>query len=130
MRPLRYEGKDCGDILVTDLVSGEQRRVLDLGGMSGACKGQDVLGRLVPVDQAPGLMFEERPLLIDAQTARVAASWDPGFTDGGMRLPGWVCALGDGVREGRLEDGVVALAGGTPLGSDVPYEFGNRTPAA
>jgi hypothetical protein len=120
LRPLRYEGNDCGDILATSLASGLQRRILDLGAMNDVEEGQHVLGRLVPIEQAPGLMFERRPMRIDEQTARDAAAIDASSGRAGSLLPGWLCAVADGVGDGRLIPGIVGRVGGTPLASDVP----------
>ena len=59
------------DVLtVRDLMTGRGRKVLHLGAMAGVGRGARVLGRLVPVETAPGLMFEHRPIEIDAYTAR------------------------------------------------------------
>lgn len=130
LRPLRYEGKDCGDILATDLASGLQRRILDLGAMNDVEAGQHLLGRLVPIEQAPGLMFERRPMRVDRETAHDAAAMEAANQHARAPLPGWLCAVARGVRDGRLLPGAVGLVGDTPLTSDVRYEYGKPSPAA
>ena len=72
-----------GDTLsVYDLQNKQERTVLHLGASSDVPECTIVLGRLVPITQEPGLMFESRPLVIDPETARgivglsaVSGSW-------------------------------------------------------
>ena len=60
-----------GDTLsVSDLQNKQERTVLHLGASSDVPECTIVLGRLVPITQEPGLMFESRPLVIDPETAR------------------------------------------------------------
>ena len=60
---------------VRDLTSGQALELLDLG--AAVEPGQHVLGRVVPISAAPGgVMFDWRPLPIDAEMAEAVAD-DP-----------------------------------------------------
>jgi hypothetical protein len=102
--------------LVSDLVTGRRLQLLDIGAMVGADVGQHMLGRAVPIEQAPGLMFETRPRCVDQQTALDAATRRRVDL-----LPGWLIAIGCGIDDGRLPYAVGRM-GGTPLSSDVPHD--------
>jgi hypothetical protein len=124
LRPFRHDGHDYGDIIATDLTSVGQTRTLDLGATAGVDVGQHLLGRVVPIEQAPGVMFEERPLYVDAQTALDVATGEHSSP-----LPGWLGAVERGTHAGRLPCAVGRRAA-TPLTSDVPYDRGPGSPAA
>ncbi|WP_370614416.1 hypothetical protein [Mumia sp. Pv 4-285] len=56
-------------LIVRDHASGREHRTLHVGAAVGNAPGDLVLGRLVPIETAPGLMFERRPMLLDRVTA-------------------------------------------------------------
>jgi hypothetical protein len=62
-----------GSITVTDLTSREAVEVLDLGLSELLDLGQHLLGRIVPISDGPGSMFEWRPLSVDQDTANAVA---------------------------------------------------------
>ncbi len=102
-----------GDTLsVYDLQNKQERTVLHLGASSDVPECTIVLGRLVPITQEPGLMFESRPLVIDPETARgivgLAKEYDAD----------WLSELWKAVVAGRLPDGFASV-GFTPLTSDL-----------
>jgi hypothetical protein len=98
---------------VRDLSLGAPLDVLNIGALTDRGSGTPVIGRVVPIDTAPGLMFESRPVSVDLQTAEdvAAASThaDPAF---------WITAIGDGRLEERLEPGF-SLREGTLFSSDI-----------
>lgn len=77
----RLESDVGGSLQLTDLASGERVDVLDLGLAFQHLPGQHLLGRLVPTVAGPGLMFEWRPLPVDAVTADLVARDPEGWVD-------------------------------------------------
>lgn len=73
MGGFRLESDLGGSLQLTDLATGDRIDVLDLGLAFQHWPGQHFLGRLVPTVAAPGLMFEWRPLPVDAVTADLVA---------------------------------------------------------
>ena len=77
MRACRVEYVDPrreAPLRVSDLTSGEELQLLDLGAEVEA--GQHVLGRIVPTSTSPGAMFDWCPLPIGGDVARAVAA-DP-----------------------------------------------------
>lgn len=100
-------------LLLRDLVSGEDVSVLNLGALSGRDPDALLMGRLVPISMAPGLMFESRPIEVDEETAAAAVGHlhdDP--------VLGWFFALADAREAGRLERGF-SCHDRTPFTSDL-----------
>lgn len=102
----RLSGAD--GLVVEDLASGEERRLLDLGAGVAAGVGGPVvpatdptprwvIGRLVPSGTDPAWMFDTRPVAVDEQTAREVA--------GGEDVE-WLGVVHRAIRAGRvrLED--------------------------
>jgi len=56
-------------LMVRDLATGALHPTLHIGAGDGCARGDHVLGRLVPIDTAPGEMFEHRPIPLDRVTA-------------------------------------------------------------
>jgi hypothetical protein len=70
-------------LIVRDLVTGDRRDVLHLGAITGVDRDALVFGRLVPVETAPRLMFEHRPIEVDPWTAgRLVDDLDEGTVAG------------------------------------------------
>ncbi|KQT90786.1 hypothetical protein ASG49_13670 [Marmoricola sp. Leaf446] len=96
---------DAADgLVVEDLASGEERRLLDLGAGVAAGVGDSigspteptprwVIGRLVPSGTDPAWMFDTRPVAVDEQTAREVAA--------GENVE-WLGAVHRAVRAGRV----------------------------
>jgi hypothetical protein len=87
-------------LLLRDLLTGEDVSVLNTGALSERGPEALLMGRLVPISTAPGLLFESRPLEIDQDTAAAAVRQlreDPAL--------GWLVALSDAREAGRLERG-------------------------
>lgn len=96
-----------------DLLTGRPLALLNIG--AAWCRDPDtcVIGRVVPIDSAPGLMFESRPLTVDDVTAhQVARAAALGRTT-------WVGVLGEARAAGRLPEGF-SLCLPTSLVCDVP----------
>ena len=93
----RLEGVHRDRLQVTDLHSGAPLEALNLGALVDLDRGTSVLGRLVPVEAAPGLMFESRPLPVPHDVARRV----PDLV-AGEGPAAWTTALGDASRQGRL----------------------------
>ena len=91
-----------------DLTSGEVLELLDLG--AAVASGQHVLGRVVPISTAPGLMFDWRPMPVSAEAAEAVAE-DP-------RL--WLTTINSLLVEGVLEPGFAHLPEAS-LTSDLDY---------
>ena len=92
MGGFRFEGEGDGRSRITDLGSGAEIDVLDLGCAGQLEPGDCAIGRVVPIDTEPGLMFESAPLPVDAAlAARVAADPDR-----------WLKELTDAYEAGRL----------------------------
>jgi len=104
-------------ILLTDLADDSDLEVLNLGAAIDAGRGGTVIGRVVPTETSPGLMFESRPLEVDPETAEAVAT-----AEGAE----WLECVHDAVASGRLPEGY-GFGGGTSLLSDVrpdlPAEF-------
>ncbi len=98
---------------VRDLSTGASLDVLNIGALTDRELGTPVIGRVVPVDAAPGLMFESRPVTVDLQTAEdVAAASsheDPAY---------WITAIGDARYDERLEY-AFSCHGSTMYSSDI-----------
>lgn len=86
------------DVLeVRRLPDGQVLELLNLGATTDMGLGATVVGRVVPISVWPFLMFESRPLPVDAQTAQAVGERMTGEDD-----LGWVWALADAHDEGRL----------------------------
>jgi hypothetical protein len=102
------------DVLhVVDLLTGRPLALLNLG--AARCRDPEtcVIGRVVPIEEEPGLMFESRPLSVDDTTAEQVA---------GSTLLGpmaWVGVLAEARADGRLPAGF-SLCLPTSLVCDVP----------
>lgn len=116
----RYGSLQAAVLCVTDVGTDESWDVMHLGCAAGVDPEAFVLGRLVPVDAEPGLMFERRPLALDEQTARQLA---PELPDEPL---GWLCVLNLAIEDGRQKH-MIGRAGSTPLWSDVVLEPPTRT---
>lgn len=100
MRVHRLEEMRGSVLVVRDLVDDESRELLNLGAFNEGYLGDHVLGRLVPISAPPHLMFDSRPVSLDAPTANHAAA--------AIRRGGdadWLDALMVARDEGRLERG-------------------------
>src|SRR4051794_14972778 len=82
-------------LVVRDLSLGARVDVLNLGAHTDGRLHTPVIGRLVPISEGPGLMFESRPVGVDLETAEEVAR-ATGEEDA------WIPAVGDGRQEGRL----------------------------
>lgn len=87
-------------LVLHDLVTDDEVRALNVGAMSDRAGRDLLLGRVVPISTEPGLMFESRPIALDAETAQDAAS----RIRAGRRL-GWLAALAAARDQGRLPIG-------------------------
>lgn len=75
MGGFRFEGEGGGRARFTDLTSGAGIDVLDVGCAGQLEPGDCAIGRVVPIDTEPGLMFESLPVPVDPGLAtRVAAN--------------------------------------------------------
>jgi len=83
-------------IELIDLANGSRVDVLNIGAATGVERDAVVIGRVVPISTAPGLMFESRPLEVDDQTARDVSQAD------GLE---WLNAVYEAVVTGRLPEG-------------------------
>lgn len=72
----RMVGKRGGVIVLDDLGADCRVEVLDVGSVAELDLGDTAIGRIVPIGEAPGAMFESRPMKVDGQTARAVAA-DP-----------------------------------------------------
>lgn len=93
-----------------DAHTGAPREVLDLGLGEQVPEGSHVLGRLVPIAQEPGLVFESRPLTVDEATAAAVA----------RRPPDWPEILATGIASRRLPAGCT-LQPDPSLTADLPH---------
>ena len=73
----QVEERPDGGVVVTDLSVGEVVAVLDIGSEMVTEPGGFLIGRLVPIDERPGLVFESPPLAVDEQSAREIAALRP-----------------------------------------------------
>ena len=96
-------------IELADLTGGSRVDVLNIGAATRLWCGATVIGRLVPISTAPGLMFTSRPLHVDEQTALEVARAE------GLE---WLTAVYDAVMAGRLPEGF-GVREPTSLMSDV-----------
>ena len=101
MRAYRVDERAEPGLVVTDVGSGEELAVLDLGTNLLTHPGGHLIGRLVPIAEEPGLVFESPPLPVDDETAYEVAAL------AGQRRPAdaWVDVLGRARAAGRLEAG-------------------------
>jgi hypothetical protein len=105
-----------GALAVRDVADDGLVEVLNLGALTDATWDGAVVGRLVPVSAAPGLMFESRPVSVDVQTARdVAAAQRAGEPDA------WIPEIGEGRHSGRLPY-AFSCGGPTLYSSDIVPE--------
>lgn len=96
MRGLRIESSGSrrpDAVVLADLRTGELVDVLDLGVGEQLSAGQHVIGRLVPTSEAPGVMFDWRPLPVPERTALAVSRW-PSI---------WLQTLSQHVVAGELE---------------------------
>jgi hypothetical protein len=100
-------------LLLRDLTSDEEVRVLNIGAMSARSRGDCLVGRIVPICSAPGLMFESRPVAVDTVTAQAVAVL---IRD--EEPLGWLTALADARDDGRLPIGF-SCTEQTPFTSDL-----------
>ena len=70
----RLEASDPTGLTFTDLATDEEIVLLDLGLAEKYEPGQCLVGRIVPISESPGRMFEWMPLEIDEVTARQVAT--------------------------------------------------------
>ncbi len=100
MRACRIEyvdGQRTRPVRARDLTSGEELELLDLG--ADLAPGQHVVGRVVPISVAPGLMFDWRPMPVSAEAAEAVAE-DPRR---------WLTTIHSLLVEGVLEPGFAHL---------------------
>ena len=89
----RFEGEGGGSARFTELSSGIEIEVLDVGCAGELQPGDCAIGRVVPIDADPGLMFESLPVRVDdglaAQVAENPSRWLAEVTRAhlGGRLP-------------------------------------------
>ncbi len=98
---------------IRDLSIGARLDVMNIGTLTDRGPGCPVIGRVVPVDAAPGLMFESRPVSVDLQTAHDVAAAST-HEDSAY----WISAIGDGRYAERLE-GAFSCRNGTLFSSDI-----------
>ena len=98
MGAYRVDDRNEPGLVVTDVASGEERAVLDLGTHLLTHPGGHLIGRLVPILEEPGLAFESPPLPVDEGTALEVAAL------AGQEQPadGWVDVVGRARAKGRL----------------------------
>ncbi len=111
MRACRVEYVDrdrTRPMRVRDLTSDEELELLDLGATLEP--GEHVLGRVVPISTAPGLMFDWRPMPVGVEAAEAVAD-DP-------RL--WLTTVHSLLVAGVLEPGFAHLPDAS-LTSDLDY---------
>ncbi|MBM7507602.1 hypothetical protein JOE61_001416 [Nocardioides salarius] len=106
----RIGGLDDEVRTLHDARSGAPREILDLGLGEQVDEGTHVLGRLVPVDDEPGLVLEGPPLVVDEPTAAAVAG----------RPPGWAEIVGTRIASRRLPLGCT-LQPDASLTSDLPH---------
>ena len=111
MGAYRIESGEPGELVVRDLADDEPLTLLDLGARVHAPPGALVIGRLVPSGTTPDLMFDTRPLPVDAQTAREVAEGEAAET--------WISALERALADGRV-DRAVLQSEDRGLVTDVP----------
>ena len=103
MGGFRFEGDGGGRATFTDLSTGTEVDVLDLGCAGQLRIGDYAIGRVVPIETQPGLLFESLPLPVSAALAtRVADNPDR-----------WLMELQQRLSGGPLPDAVL-LAGTAP----------------
>lgn len=126
MGAYEFMGTVGSTLVLCDLSSNEEVRVLNVGAMSDRGREDCLVGRIVPISLPPGLMFESRPIGVDRATAREVATLSR--QDGSL---GWLMALADAREDGRLPIGF-SCGERTPFTSDLPVlphdEF-DQTPA-
>jgi hypothetical protein len=88
-----------GSLVVRDLASDQPVELLDLGARLHAAGDGWLIGRIVPSGTTPGLMFDTRPLPVDAETATETAAGDV--------RGAWVTALDRAFRSGRIDPAVL-----------------------
>lgn len=110
MRGLRLEAAPEGQLVVTDLHSLQEVRLLDLGAGLRCEPGGHLVGRVVASGTTPGQMFDTPPIAVDRQTAQEVAVADRG---------GWITALTRAIGDGRLDLSALESED-RELASDVP----------
>ena len=89
-------------LVLEDLATGDEIEVLNIGALSERDSDAFLLGRLVAISDSPYLMFESRPLEIDAETASDVVTLSADGDDDGL---GWLDALAMARLGGRLRRG-------------------------
>ncbi|ANH38238.1 hypothetical protein I601_1807 [Nocardioides dokdonensis FR1436] len=95
---------------LVDARTGAALEVLDLGLGEQAPEDAHVLGRVVPIDEEPGLALEWRPLVVDEATATAVAG----------KPPGWLEILSTRIASGRLPSGLT-LQAESSISADLPH---------
>ena len=101
MRAYRVDERAEPGLVVTDVGSGEELAVLDLGTNLRTHPGGHLIGRLVPSAEEPGLVSSRRPC---RSTTRPRSRWLPSPGRDGQP-DAWVDVLGRARAAGRLEPG-------------------------
>lgn len=70
----QYVGTTAGVATLSDLATGAAVQILDTGSCADLDVGDHAVGRLVPIDEPPGLMAESRLVLAPARAAGEVAS--------------------------------------------------------
>lgn len=92
------EGANGAALRVRDLSTGAPIEVMNIGALTDRGSDSPVIGRVVPVASAPGLMFESRPVSVDLATAQGVAAAST-HEDSAY----WITCIGDGRHDKRLE---------------------------
>jgi hypothetical protein len=100
-------------VRIRDLAIGAHLDVLNLGALTDRGPGTPVIGRVVPTEASPGLLFDSRPVSVDLQTAEDVAAAST-HEDAAY----WITAVGDGRYAERLEP-AFSCGGRTLYSSDI-----------
>ena len=98
---------------VRDLSTGAPLEVMNIGALTDRGPDCPVIGRVVPVASAPGLMFASRPVSVDLETAQAVAAAST-HEDSAY----WITCIDEGRADGRLEYGF-SCRNGTLFSSDI-----------
>lgn len=121
-----FMGTVGSSLVLRDMATNEEVRVLNVGAMAGRGLDERLVGRIVPISSEPGLMFESRPIAVDIATAEDVAA-----RIRGDEPLGWLVALADARDDGRLPIGF-SCTEKTSFTSDLPVlsrEECDETPA-